>query len=63
MVEHKEKKVNIHQAKSVIANYMQYMTVAEVYDDDAEFRTAINTLFPNFEYPDFSHKTMAVVLG
>lgn len=36
----------------------QSQRLAEVYDDDEELREALGELFPNFEYPDFSYKTL-----
>lgn len=35
--------------------------LAELYDDDEMLRDALTTLFPNFEYPDFSHLTLAQI--
>jgi hypothetical protein len=32
-----------------------------LYDDDEMLRSALATLFSNFEYPDFSHLTMREV--
>lgn len=36
-------------------------TLAELYDDDEMLREALATLFPDFEYPDFSHLTLAQI--
>lgn len=37
-------------------------TVAEVYDDDMTFRAFSMLIGPDFEYPDWSHKTVGEVL-
>ena len=36
--------------------------VADLYDDDEMLREALSTLFPDFEYPDFSYMTIDQVL-
>lgn len=54
--------MNVNKALAVIGDYLADVTVAEYYDEDAELREALGVLFPNFEYPDFSHKTMTQVL-
>ena len=36
--------------------------IADIYDDDAEVRSALNALVDGFEYPDFSHKQVKAVL-
>jgi hypothetical protein len=30
-------------------------TLADIYDDDDMLQAALITLFPGFEYPDYSH--------
>lgn len=32
--------------------------LADLYDDDEMLRSVVNTLFPGFEYPDYSYLTM-----
>lgn len=55
--------MNLRKAIDVVDDYQANMTVAEVYDEDEQFRTAMSVLFPDFEYPDFSHLTMKQVLS
>jgi hypothetical protein len=54
--------MNVQSAKQTLLNYPNRTKVHEVYDTDQEFRDAVNTLFPNFEYPDFSHLTVEQLL-
>lgn len=35
--------------------------VADVYDDSEQLREALSTLIPDFEYPNYSHLTLAQV--
>ncbi len=35
--------------------------VAELYDDDNRFADALNRLIPDFEYPNYSHRTVGFV--
>lgn len=42
-----------------LAGYDDGATVAELYDTDPAFADAINDLIPGFEYPDWSHRTVA----
>ncbi|KWU26396.1 hypothetical protein [Burkholderia cenocepacia] len=46
----------VSRAEYVLAD-MPYTTekLADVYDDDELLREALTTLFPDFEYPSFSH--------
>ena len=37
--------------------------VADHYDDNAEFASVLNAVIPEFEYPDWSHLTIAQLLG
>lgn len=41
----------------------QETTVAEVYDLDETVRAALIELIPDFEYPDYSHKTISQILN
>lgn len=36
--------------------------IADIYDDNADVRSALNALVDGFEYPDFSHKQVKAVL-
>lgn len=36
--------------------------VADIYENDDTFGAALRILFPNFEYPNFSYKTVSDVL-
>jgi len=50
-------------AKCVLASYPGHTRVHELYDIDIQFATAlIEFVGPDFEYPDFSHKTVADIL-
>ena len=51
--------MNILRAEEFLKQYGAGRTkLAEMYDDDDMLRTVLLTLFPGFEYPDFSHLTM-----
>ncbi|WP_420213372.1 hypothetical protein ACN8ZM_39825 (plasmid) [Burkholderia aenigmatica] len=47
-------------AKKVLARYVGNERVSDLYDDEEQFANAIRDLAgPDFEYPDFSHLTVA----
>ena len=48
--------MNVAEAEEVLSGYPSTV-LSEVYDDDEELRVALLVLFPEFEYPDFSHLT------
>ncbi len=51
--------MNILRAESYLSNMRpSNMKLADIYDDDEMLQSALTTLFPDFEYPDFSHLTM-----
>lgn len=55
--------MNILRAEDYLKRYSPQSTrVSDVYDDDEMMSAALLTLFPNFEYPDFAHLTLAEVL-
>jgi hypothetical protein len=62
MVTDKENKMDLRKAIEVVADYGPSVMVAEVYDEDHQFAEALGEMFPNFEYPDFSHLTVQQVL-
>lgn len=35
--------------------------LADCYDEDTRLQSAMSQLFPNFEYPDYSHLTMSAI--
>jgi hypothetical protein len=37
--------------------------VRDIYDDDDMFRMSIGVLIRDFEYPDWAHKTVGMVLA
>lgn len=52
-----------HAGKSVLATYPGNARVHELYDHDDTFADALRDVVgPDFEYPDYSHKTVAQVL-
>ncbi len=54
--------MNILRAEAFLNQYgADSDKLSELYDDDDMLRSALATLFPNFEYPDFSHLTMREV--
>lgn len=55
--------MNVNKALEVVRDYHPTLKVVEVYDEDPDFSAAMSTLFPDFEYPDFSHLTMTQVLA
>lgn len=55
--------MNILRAETYLKRIADSTTVAELYDEDEMLASALNTLFPGFEYPDFSHLTLREVLA
>jgi hypothetical protein len=41
--------MNVNNALAIVRDYHPTIKVAEVYDEDAEFASALSTLFPDFE--------------
>lgn len=55
--------MNILRAEAYVKQYVPQSTkLADVYDDDEMMSAAMLTLFPEFEYPDFSHLTLREVM-
>lgn len=52
---------NQTQAITVLKSYPQSDKVSKHYDNQ-DFSTALTSLFPGFEYPNFSHLTIAETL-
>lgn len=51
--------MNILRAEQYLSNMAPgNMKLADIYDDDEMLRSALATLFPEFEYPDFSYLTI-----
>lgn len=54
--------MNILRAEAYLNRLGQDQTpLSELYDDDEMLQSAMVTLFPDFEYPDFSHKTLGQI--
>ena len=54
--------MNLHTAEAFLRNYENTQArLSEVYDDDDQLRDALGVLFPEFEYPDFSHRTIGEI--
>lgn len=52
-----------HYAAAFLGSYDRYLPVKELYDEDEDFAAALKQLIgPDFEYPDWSHKTVGEVL-
>ena len=51
-----------HYAAAFLGGYNSYLLVEDLYDEDDDFAAAINVLIDEFEYPDWSHKTVGEVL-
>ena len=50
--------MNLLRAEMFLRDYGAGNTkLAELYDEDEMLRSALATLFPGFEYPDFSYRT------
>lgn len=47
--------------RNVLDGYPASSPVSELYDVDAQFREALNGLIPDFEYPDYSHRTVGEI--
>jgi len=52
-----------YRAYKYLQRFMPSEKTSDLYDDDEMFADAINSLIPNFEYPDWSHKTVREVLA
>lgn len=51
--------MNILRAEHFLKTYSDgSQKLADVYDSDDMLRDVLGTLFPEFEYPDFSYKTI-----
>lgn len=51
--------MNILRAEHFLRDYgPKNAKLADLYDDDEMLASAMTTLFPDFEYPDFSHLTL-----
>ena len=50
------------KARKYLATLCATDKVGDLYDADAQLQTALNDAFEGFEYPDFSHRTVAQVL-
>jgi hypothetical protein len=53
--------MNILRAEAYLARIANSDRLADVYDDDEMLQSALAVLFPDFEYPDFSHLTLAEI--
>ena len=54
--------MNILRAETFFKQYGSASTkLAELYDDDTMLQEALATMFPGFEYPDFSHRTLGEI--
>jgi hypothetical protein len=62
MANNKENTMDATTALNIIDGYESSLTVAQIYNDDNQFADALLSLFPDFEYPDFSHLTVKQVL-
>lgn len=55
--------MNILRAEQYLkARVPQHERLSALYDDDEMLRGALCTLFPEFEYPDFSHLTIREIV-
>lgn len=55
--------MNILRAEQYLKNRVPaHDKVSDLYDDDEMLQSALCTLFPDFEYPDFSHLTIREVI-
>ena len=50
------------QSESHLQSYPQNIKVADLYDDDPEFRAAVVNLVPDFEYPNVSYLTISELI-
>lgn len=54
--------MNVLRAEAYLKRLSSSEKVHELYDEDEIFASALHTLFPDFEYPDFSHLSVGEVL-
>lgn len=53
----------MEKTKALTTLYFNHEEIIEdIYDDNAEVRSALLFLFPSFEYPDFAHLTVSQAL-
>jgi len=50
-------------AIALLKTYNKKTKVADLYNDDDDFSSALTCLIPNFEYPNFSYLTIGEVLS
>lgn len=50
--------MNKFRAHQYLSRFSQYETIGSLYDEDDMLSEAILTLMPDFEYPDWSHKSV-----
>lgn len=55
--------MNRHRARAYLMRLGAHKKVADLYDDDEMLRMALSALIPDFEYPDWSHRTIGQVVG
>jgi hypothetical protein len=54
--------MNILRAEHFLKHYgNSHSRLSEFYDDDEMLQSVMVTLFPDFEYPDFSHLTLGEI--
>ncbi len=54
--------MNLFRAEDYLRNYGNTNSrLSEFYDEDEMLANALTTLFPDFEYPDFSHRTIGEI--
>lgn len=47
----------------LLNTYNKKTKIADLYDDDDDFSSALTCLIPDFEYPNFSYLTIGEVLS
>lgn len=55
--------MSIYTHRDYLSTLRTSATVAEVYHEDPLASDALNALIPEFEYPDWSHRTIGQVLA
>lgn len=45
-----------------LERFGKHEVVSDIYDNDDMFRMAVNAIIAGFEYPDWAHKTVGMIL-
>ena len=55
--------MNEYRARMYLERFNRNEVVSDIYDNDDIFQMSLNALIRDFEYPDWAHKTVGMVLA